>query len=102
MASLSKQDSEGLSKYLKSLGSRTQLTREQEYDLSRRVKRGDEGARRILAESNLPFVIAVARKFADLGFAIYGTRGTANALRAVGLECKTVFKVTKAGRTWSI
>jgi carbamoyl-phosphate synthase large subunit len=39
--------------------------------------------------------VAVARKFAELGFALYGTRGTANALRAIGLECRTVFKVNE-------
>ena len=60
--------SEGLSRYLRDLGGHPQLTREQEYDLSRRAKKGDAAARRTLAVSNLPFVVAVAKKF--------GTRGT--------------------------
>jgi RNA polymerase primary sigma factor len=59
--------SEGISSYLRSLGGHKQLTREQEYSLSKRARKGDEEARRILAVSNLPFVVAVARKFASRG-----------------------------------
>ena len=39
--------------------------------------------------------IAIARKFAEFGFQIYATRGTASSLRAVGLECRTVMKVNE-------
>ena len=39
--------------------------------------------------------LAVARKFADLGFTIHATRGTASALRATGIECEVVFKVNE-------
>jgi RNA polymerase primary sigma factor len=66
MARLNKFD-EGLASYLNHLGDRAQLTREQEYDLSRRAKKGDEAARQELALANLPFVVAVARKFANRG-----------------------------------
>src|SRR3954466_3209761 len=59
--------SEGISHYLRSLGGHKQLTREQEYSLSKRARTGDEEAKRILAVSNLPFVVAVARKFASRG-----------------------------------
>lgn len=58
---------EGLGYYLKSLGGHTQLTREQEYELGYRARKGDPEARRILAESNLAFVVAVAKKFASRG-----------------------------------
>ena len=37
----------------------------------------------------------VAQRFAELGFKLVATRGTAAALRAAGLECKTVFKVNE-------
>ena len=60
-------DMEGLNKYVKRLGRRRQLTREDEYELSRRVKKGDESARQELAQANLPFVVAVARKFGNRG-----------------------------------
>ena len=33
--------------------------------------------------------------FAELGFQLVATRGTAAALRAAGLQCKTVFKVNE-------
>ena len=39
--------------------------------------------------------IAMARKFAEFGFRIYATRGTASSLRAVGLDCRTVMKVNE-------
>ncbi len=39
--------------------------------------------------------VKVARRFADLGFSLVATRGTAAALRAAKLECKTVFKVNE-------
>jgi len=55
---------ENLSHYLRGLGGRAQLTREQEYELARKAKRGDEEARQLLATSNLAFVVAVAKKFA--------------------------------------
>ena len=42
-----------------------------------------------------PEAVAVAKRFADLGFSLVGTRGTAAALRAAGLACKTVFKVNE-------
>ncbi len=57
----------GLSQYLRRLGDHPQLTREQEYELSRRSKNGDEEARRILAVSNLAFVVAIAKRFANRG-----------------------------------
>ena len=58
---------EGLSSYLRHLGGRPQLTREQEYELARRAKGGEEQAREILATSNLAFVVSVAKKFASRG-----------------------------------
>jgi RNA polymerase primary sigma factor len=60
-------ETDTISKYLRSMGGHRQLTREEEYELSRRAKKGDEAARQTLAVSNLPFVVAVARKFASRG-----------------------------------
>ncbi|MDQ6678537.1 MAG: carbamoyl-phosphate synthase large subunit, partial [Acidobacteriota bacterium] len=39
--------------------------------------------------------VEVARKFSDLGFSLVATRGTASAIRAAGMSCKTVFKVNE-------
>jgi RNA polymerase primary sigma factor len=62
-----KNESNGLGSYLRNLGGRKQLTREQEYELARAARKGDESARSILAESNLAFVVAVAKRFANRG-----------------------------------
>jgi len=67
MAGTAKFAGEGLSHYLRHLGGHHQLTREEEYELAGRARKGDESARRILAESNLAFVVAVAKKFANRG-----------------------------------
>jgi RNA polymerase primary sigma factor len=58
---------ESIAPYLRQLGGRPQLTREQEYALARRARKGDERAREILAMSNLAFVVSVAKKFAHRG-----------------------------------
>lgn len=58
---------ENLSSYLKNLGGQKQLTREEEYALARKARKGDERARQQLANSNLAFVVAVAKKFANRG-----------------------------------
>ncbi len=42
-----------------------------------------------------PEAVDIARKFAELGFELVATRGTAAALRAAGFACKTVFKVNE-------
>ena len=55
--------SENLSSYLRQIGGRPRLTREQEYELARRARKGDASARDTLALSNLVLVVAVARKF---------------------------------------
>ena len=46
-------------------------------------------------EHHKPEAVAVARKFAALGFQLVATRGTAAVLRAAGLACKVVFKVNE-------
>ena len=42
-----------------------------------------------------PEAAEVARKFAELGYQLVATRGTAAVLRAAGLHCRTVFKVNE-------
>ena len=39
--------------------------------------------------------VEMGKKFAELGFQIYATRGTAKALRNAGLRCRTVMKVAE-------
>jgi len=42
-----------------------------------------------------PQAVAVARTLAEFGFSLVATRGTAAALRAAGLSCRTIFKVNE-------
>lgn len=42
-----------------------------------------------------PGAVPVAARFHEFGFEIFATRGTAAALRAAGIPCKTVFKVNE-------
>jgi carbamoyl-phosphate synthase large subunit len=42
-----------------------------------------------------PEAAEIGRKLAGLGFQLVATRGTAAALQAAGLRCKTVFKVNE-------
>ncbi len=39
--------------------------------------------------------VSVAAKFREYGFDLFATRGTAEALRAAGVPCKTIFKVNE-------
>ncbi|MGA9523994.1 MAG: sigma-70 family RNA polymerase sigma factor [Myxococcaceae bacterium] len=59
--------SDGVGSYIRQMGPHRQLTREEEYELSRRAKKGDHTAREQLARSNLPFVVAIAKKYANRG-----------------------------------
>ena len=42
-----------------------------------------------------PEAVEIARRFADLGFSLVATRGTAATLRNAGLQCRVVFKVNE-------
>src|SRR5512141_2891029 len=42
-----------------------------------------------------PVAVVLAKRFHELGFEVTATRGTANAIRAAGIEAKTVFKVNE-------
>jgi carbamoyl-phosphate synthase large subunit len=46
-------------------------------------------------DQDKPAAVEVAKRFAELGFQVVATRGTAFALRNAGLTCKTVFKVNE-------
>jgi carbamoyl-phosphate synthase large subunit len=48
-----------------------------------------------------PAAVEIARSFAEFGFQLAATRGTAAVLKAAGLACKTVLKVNE-GRPNSV
>lgn len=53
--------------YLKEIGKVPLLTQEEENELSRRVKDGDEEAAKRLAEANLRLVVSIAKRYAGRG-----------------------------------
>jgi carbamoyl-phosphate synthase large subunit len=56
----------------------------------------DKGALFIsVNDRDKPAAVAVAAKFHEFGFEIFGTRGTAAVLKAAAIPCKTVFKVNE-------
>ena len=60
-------DNEVLSTYLKAIDKIPLLTYEEEYDLALKAKNGDKKARESLINSNLRFVVSVAKKFRGQG-----------------------------------
>ena len=60
-------DNEVLSTYLKAIDKIPLLTYEEEYDLALNAKNGDKKARERLINSNLRFVVSVAKKFRGQG-----------------------------------
>jgi RNA polymerase primary sigma factor len=57
--------------YLKEISQFPQLTPEEEQKLGARVQKGDEEAFRKLIESNLRFVVAMAKKYARSGYPLH-------------------------------
>jgi len=46
-------------------------------------------------DSHKPVAAQLAKRFAEFGFKLAATRGTATAIKAGGIPCKTVFKVNE-------
>ena len=57
--------------YLKEISRFPQLTPEEEKDLGARIQKGDEDAFRKLIESNLRFVVAMAKKYSRSGYPLH-------------------------------
>jgi RNA polymerase primary sigma factor len=71
--------------YLSRIGKWPLLGPEQEVDLARRVKQGDEAAKRKLIESNLRLVVSIAKVYARCGMSISDLvqEGNLGLMRAV-------------------
>jgi RNA polymerase primary sigma factor len=62
-----RRENTSLQHYLETIGRYKLLTREQEFDLARSIRRGDKEALDALVNANLRFVVSVARKFLQHG-----------------------------------
>ena len=76
---------ENLRVYLKEIGGIPLLTREQEGDLARRIRAGDEAAKARLTEANLRLVVQIARRYLNRGLPLPDLieEGNIGLLRAV-------------------
>lgn len=54
-------------RYLKEIGSEPLLSREEEMELARRIREGDEEALQRLVEGNLRFVVSIAKRYQNRG-----------------------------------
>ena len=64
---LSSDDAATLSHYIRAISKFPRLTPEEEKELGRRIRQGDEGALRHLVECNLRFGVSYAKRFRGLG-----------------------------------
>ncbi len=62
-----RREDRSLQHYLQTIGKHNLLTREEEFELARRIKTGDKEALDKLVNSNLRFVVSVAKKFLNQG-----------------------------------
>lgn len=62
-----RREDSSLQHYLQTIGKHPLLTKEEEFDLARRIHRGDKAALDKMVNSNLRFVVSVAKKFLNQG-----------------------------------
>ena len=62
-----RREDRSLQHYLQTIGKHNLLTREEEFELARRIRNGDKAALDKLVSSNLRFVVSVAKKFLNQG-----------------------------------
>ena len=67
MAGIMIQDSESLDLYLRDIASSEPLSSEEEIELARRIRKGDQRSRDKLVAANLRFVVSVAREYQNRG-----------------------------------
>lgn len=63
-------ETQSLDKYLQEIGKVNLLTPEQEVDLARRIKQGDQKALEQLTKANLRFVVSVAKQYQNQGLTL--------------------------------
>lgn len=68
--SITNRESQSLEKYLQEIGKVDLLTPEEEVDLARRIKQGDQIALERLTKANLRFVVSVAKQYQNQGLSL--------------------------------
>lgn len=68
--SITNRSSESLNKYLQDISREQMVTPEEEVDLAKRIKQGDEAALDKLVRANLRFVVSVAKKYQNSGLTL--------------------------------
>ena len=67
---ITSRESVALDKYLNDIGKISMLSGDEEADLARRIREGDEGAKKRLTEANLRFVVSVAKQYQNQGLTL--------------------------------
>jgi RNA polymerase primary sigma factor len=68
--SITNRESQSLEKYLQEIGKVDLLTPEEEVDLAKKIKEGDKDALEKLTQSNLRFVVSVAKQYQNQGLSL--------------------------------
>jgi RNA polymerase primary sigma factor len=68
--SITNRESQSLEKYLQEIGRVDLLTPEEEVDLAKKIKEGDKDALEKLTQSNLRFVVSVAKQYQNQGLSL--------------------------------
>ena len=63
-------ETQSLDKYLQEIGKVTLISTEQEVDLARKIKQGDQKALETLTKANLRFVVSVAKQYQNQGLTL--------------------------------
>ncbi|MCH2235391.1 MAG: RNA polymerase sigma factor RpoD/SigA [Crocinitomicaceae bacterium] len=68
--SITNRESQSLDKYLQDIGKEELITAEQEVELAKRIKQGDQIALEKLTKANLRFVVSVAKQYQNQGLTL--------------------------------
>jgi len=68
--SITNRESQSLEKYLQEIGKVDLLTPEEEVDLAKKIKQGDQDALERLTKANLRFVVSVAKQYQNQGLSL--------------------------------
>lgn len=68
--SITNRESRSLDKYLQEIGKEDLITAEEEVELARRIKQGDQAALEKLTRANLRFVVSVAKQYQNQGLSL--------------------------------